>query len=75
MPFFAKIALPLYKLLYKDGKWILSTKHTETMHALQNACIVSLSSLLVMCLPDFQKAFQLETNASYFLIGLVLSYH
>ena len=38
------------------------------MHALQKA----LSSLLVLCLPDFQKAFQLDTNASDFVIGGVL---
>ena len=38
------------------------------MHALQK----TLSSLPVLCLPDFQKAFQLETNASDFAIGGVL---
>ena len=38
------------------------------MHALQKA----LSSPLVLCLPDFQKAFQLETDASDFEIGGVL---
>ena len=46
-----------------------SSKHTEAMHALQKA----LSSPLVLCLPNFQKAFQLETNASDFVIGGVLS--
>ena len=49
-------------------KWIWSSKHTEAMHALQKA----LSSPAVLCLPDFQKAFQLETNASDFVIGGVL---
>ena len=34
------------------------------MHALQKA----LSSPLVLCLLDFQKAFKLETNASDFVI-------
>ena len=38
------------------------------MHALQKA----LSSPLVLYLPNFQKAFQLETNASDFTIGGVL---
>ena len=38
------------------------------MHVLQKA----LFSPLVLCLPDFQKAFQLETNAYNFMIGGVL---
>ena len=63
VPSFAQMAAPLYELLHKNVKWIWSSKHTEATHALQKA----LSSL-----PDFQKAFQLETNASDFAIGGML---
>ena len=38
------------------------------MHALQK----TLSYLKILCLPYFQKAFQLDTNASDFSIGGVL---
>ena len=41
------------------------------MHELQKA----LSSSPVLFLPDFQKAFQLETNDSDFAIGEVLLKH
>ena len=65
---FAKIAAPLYKLLHKNMKWIGSSNHIEAMHALHKAFF----SRLILCLPDFQKAFQFETNASDFEIGDVL---
>ena len=45
--------------------WIWSLEYTEAMHALQK----TLFSPPVLYLPDFQKAFQLETNASDFVIG------
>ena len=57
---FAKIAAPLYELLYKNVKWIWSSKHIEAVHTLQKALFYP----LVLCLPDFQKAFKLETIAS-----------
>ena len=41
----------------------------EAIHTLQ----IALSSPLVLNLPHFQKAFQLETDASDFVIGGVLS--
>ena len=41
----------------------------EAMHALQKA----LSSPLVLCPTNFQRVFQLETNASNFAIGGMLS--
>ena len=69
MPYSAKVVAPLYKLLGKNVKWILSLKHAETMHALQKA----LSSPLVLYLPNFQKAIQLGTDTSDFAIGSVLS--
>ena len=68
MPYVAKIPAPLYELLCKDVKRIWSSQHMEAMHALQKV----LFSLPVLCLPDFQKDFQLETNASDFKIGGVL---
>ena len=42
----------------------------EAIHALQKA----LSSLLVSCLLNFNKAFQLETGTSDFEIGGALLY-
>ena len=63
---FLNIVSPLYKLLYKDIKWIQSPKHTKSMHA------KALSSLPVLCLSDFHTAFQLETNSLNFAIGSAL---
>ena len=60
---------PLCELLPKNVKWISSSKHTETIHALQK----SLSSPPVLFLPDFQKAFQLEINTPDLVIGGELS--
>ena len=48
VPSFAKTAAPLYELLHKDVKWIMSTKHAEAMLALKN----TLSSLPILYLPD-----------------------
>ena len=45
-----------------------SLKHIEAIHALKKA----LPSFLVLCLPDFQKAFQLETYAFNFTISGLL---
>ena len=68
VPSFAQIAAPLYELLCKIVKWIWSSNYTEAMYALQKA----LSSLPIMCLPDFQRAFQLDNNASDYKIGGML---
>ena len=65
LPYLTKIAALLYKLLYENVKWLYSLKYTETMHALQKA----LPSLPLLYLPDFQKTFHLETNASNFVIS------
>jgi hypothetical protein len=66
---FAGKARPLYNLLKKDQKWQWTSKEQEAMNALKEALKVA----PVMMQPDQNKEFFLETDASGFATGAVLS--
>ena len=69
VPNYAKICAPLYALLRKDTPWKWSDEHEMAFRTLQN----KLTQPPVLCLPDFTKPFQLETDSSDFAIGAVLA--
>lgn len=62
-----KIA-PLYKLLTKDSKFIWDEKHDETFRNVKELWKKELN----LYLPDFNKEFYLETDASKIGLGAVL---
>ncbi|XP_021317789.1 uncharacterized protein LOC110435983 [Sorghum bicolor] len=65
---FAVIARPLYDLLKKGVVFCWTSTHSTAFSALQSA----LMSAPVLALPDFNKPFQIQTDASDTGVGAVL---
>jgi hypothetical protein len=66
---FSKICQPLNKLLRKDTLWLWTTEHTKAFEALKSA----FASAPVLAMYDFTKKTILETDASDWASGGVLS--
>jgi hypothetical protein len=65
---FAKLARPLHDLTKKDSPFVWTNKHTETVQMFKN--IVTSEPVLV--LPDQDRQFELETDASLAATGAIL---
>ncbi|KAF1333192.1 polyprotein, partial [Globisporangium splendens] len=66
---FARIALPLHRLIKKDAKWTWSSEHDHAFRALK----LALQQAPTLCLPDFDRRFAVTTDASGYCMGGVLS--
>jgi predicted aspartyl protease len=66
---FARTAEPLNRLLKKDTKWLWTQEHQEAFEGLKAAFMTA----PVLILPDPEKQFWLEADASNFAWGAVLS--
>jgi transposase InsO family protein len=69
IPNFSKIAKPLTDLLKKEATFVWQTKQIEAFEELK----ISLCSEPILQYPDFNKPFNLTTDASGYAIGGVLS--
>ena len=65
---YANTAAPLYALLHKDVTWEWSDAQQRAFEALKHA----LCEAPVLALPNFNKPFTIETDASDTAIGGVL---
>lgn len=68
IPGFAKIATPLYQLTNKDQPFIWTEECTEAFTALKKA----LTTSPVLAYPDFEKLFDITTDASSRAVGAIL---
>ncbi|KAF1328523.1 Retroelement pol polyprotein, partial [Globisporangium splendens] len=66
---FARIALPLHRLIKKDAKWAWSSEHDHAFRALK----LALQQAPTLRLPDFDWRFTVTTDASGYCMGSVLS--
>jgi len=66
---FANIATPLFNLVKKDAKFTWGPDHETAFTTLRD----SLVSAPVLIFPDFSEPFYLQTDASEFAVGAVLS--
>ena len=66
---FSKIARPLHDLTQKDSKWVWEEKEMNAFEALKK----KVTSAPILIQPDVTQPFQLETDASDFASGAVLS--
>ncbi|KAF1317106.1 polyprotein, partial [Globisporangium splendens] len=66
---FARIALPLHRLIKKDAKWTWSSEHDHAFRALK----LALQQAPTLRLPDFDCRFTVTTDASGYCMGGVLS--
>lgn len=66
---FSKIAYPLYKLLKNNIKWIWNNKYKNSFEKIKNAIIEP----VMLWRPDWNKTFILDTDASNYSIGGILS--
>ena len=66
---FAKIARPLNDLTKKSTKWTWEEKHQMAFEALKSR----VTSAPILIQPDVHRPFRLETDASDYAIGAVLS--
>jgi hypothetical protein len=66
---FSKVARPLHDLTRKDAKWVWEEKHQEAFEILKT----KITSAPILVQPDVTKPFKLETDASDFATGAVLS--
>ena len=66
---FSGTALPLFHLLKKESIFIWNEACQESFDALRTALV----SLPVLAYPNFNKIFIIQTNASLYAIGAVLS--
>ncbi|MEW8548469.1 MAG: reverse transcriptase domain-containing protein, partial [Candidatus Thiodiazotropha sp.] len=66
---FANIAEPLNRLLHKDTKFMW----TDDSHRAFEKLRQSLTTYPVLAYPDFQKPFRVQTDASGWAVGAVLS--
>lgn len=69
IPNYASIAVPLYKLLKKNVKFIWSPECDEAFHLL----LKEINKEAILALPNYNKEFHLTTDASAKGIGAVLS--
>ncbi|XP_011686344.1 PREDICTED: uncharacterized protein LOC105449050 [Wasmannia auropunctata] len=69
IPNFSKIAKPLTDLLKKDAKFSWGSAHDEAFETLKD----SLCSAPILQYPDFEKPFNLTTDASGYAVGGILS--
>ncbi|KAH8244767.1 hypothetical protein KR026_005718, partial [Drosophila bipectinata] len=69
VPDFAGIAKPLNDLLRKGTKWEWTTKHQEAFETLKSR----LAEDPVLACPDFERKFVLQTDASDYGVGAVLT--
>ena len=69
MPEFAQKATPLYAVLWKNVKWEWMDACEKAFQALKT----TLTSPPVLALPDFAKPFIVETDASDYAIGTILT--
>lgn len=65
---FAVIARPLYDLLKKGSLFVWTDAHSSAFAALKSA----LMSTQALALPDFNKSFQIQSDASKSGVGAVL---
>ena len=65
----SEIKIPLVKLLRKDQKWEWKEEQQEAFEKLKRA----LTEAPVLARPDFTKPFKVQTDASNFAIGAVLT--
>ena len=65
---FRIIAQPLTELLKKDAPFVWTSSQQAAFTALQTA----LSTAPVLALPDFQRPFHIDTDASGVGIGVVI---
>jgi hypothetical protein len=65
---FAVLARPLNDLLKKGSLLVWTAAHSSAFEALKSALMVA----PMLALPDFNKSFQLQTNASESGVGVVL---
>lgn len=65
---YAILARPLHDLLKKGTIFIWTQAHSDSFHAIKNALVAA----PVLALPDFDKTFQLQTDASDLGVGAVL---
>ncbi|KAF1333225.1 polyprotein, partial [Globisporangium splendens] len=66
---FARIALPLHRLIKKDAKWAWSSEHDHAFRVLK----LALQQAPTLRLPDFDRRFTVTTDASGYCMGGVLS--
>ena len=66
---FAKIAKPLHRLTEKNNSFVWNDECQEAFEKLKH----SLTSAPILAHPDFRKNFILDTDASNFAMGAVLS--
>ena len=66
---FSKIARPLHDLTRKDTKWNWEEKHQKSFETLKE----KVTSAPILVQPDVSRPFKLETDASEFATGAVLS--
>ncbi|KAF1319757.1 Retroelement pol polyprotein, partial [Globisporangium splendens] len=66
---FARIALPLHRLIKRGAKWTWSSEHDHAFHALK----LALQQAPTLRLPDFDRRFTVTTDASGYCMGGVLS--
>jgi hypothetical protein len=65
---YAKIALPLTKLLKKDEPFNWTSRQEEAFRELKTRMVKA----PVVSAPDFNKEFHVTSNASGFFIGIIL---
>jgi hypothetical protein len=66
---FSKIAKPLHNLTKKDVKFIWTTEHQEAFDSLKTR----VTSAPILVQPDARRPFKLETDASDYATGAILS--
>ncbi|KAF1326246.1 putative retroelement, partial [Globisporangium splendens] len=66
---FARIALPLHRLIKKDAKWTWSSEHDHVFRALK----LALQQAPTLRLPDFDRRLTVTTDASGYCMDGVLS--
>lgn len=71
IPNFSSIISPMTALLKKNKSWLWSTACEKSFHHIKN-CLISAP---ILSCPDFSKPFCVQTDASAFGLGCVLSQH
>src|SRR5699024_6271056 len=69
IPNFSELSAPLTRLLRKDHRWKCTPEQEEAFQALKH----SLTEAPVLACPDFSQQFFLQSDASDFGLGVVLT--